>query len=93
MRLPAETVTSGGRSSGRERKLWYSVGAAVGAAFGFLATPTTAALDEPGSSRSATVKRHANGIVFAPSRSSAWTRHELAFVELAVWQEARAVAL
>ncbi len=67
-----ETVTSGGRSSGRERKLWYSFGAGAGAELVLLPVPT-AALCEPGSSRTATVKLHANGIVVLPSRSSAWT--------------------
>ena len=63
-----ETVTSGGRSSGREWKLSYSFGSGSGAELGRVLSVTLA---DPCLSGTATVKLQANGIAFPASLSTA----------------------
>ena len=69
MRSVEDTVTSGGRSSGREWKLWYSFGTGGVESRRVLSVTSSA----PGLSGTATVKLHANGVLLPASTSTAWT--------------------
>ncbi len=57
-----DTVTSGGRRSGRERKLWKSIGAGVDVAL----APALELEPLAGRSGNATLKPHANGMLCPP---------------------------